>query len=213
MQNDLPAMTVGWGLVTASASPVFVWAVLLAFWFRAEASYCHWCRSSGSFVDGRPALPRARSWCSWQWWCILPMMSSCGSPWGKWRAPLGPSSQLSSGRHRGLQRNTRCTTENGIVVPWFKTLILYKNIICMHVYTQRLQGKIGSRSLFIYVYRWQSYYGKRTCLHTGINTRKYKIGLQQVTHVYARGSKRSHTGGKCVTCSEFTNSREGQLLR
>ena len=26
--------------------------------------------------------------------------------------------------------------------------------------------------------------------------------------VYARGSKRSHTGGKCVTCSWLTNSRE-----
>ena len=31
--------------------------------------------------------------------------------------------------------------------------------------------------------------------------------------VYARGSKRSPTGGKCVTCSGLTNSREGQLLR
>ena len=29
--------------------------------------------------------------------------------------------------------------------------------------------------------------------------------------VYARGSKRSHTGGKCVTCSGLSNSREGQL--
>ena len=65
------------------AHPVYiVWAVLLAFWFRAEASYCHWCRSSGSFEDGRPVLPRAGSWCSWQWWCILPMMSSCG--WPRW---------------------------------------------------------------------------------------------------------------------------------
>ena len=26
--------------------------------------------------------------------------------------------------------------------------------------------------------------------------------------VYARGSKRSHTGGKCVTCSGLTNPRE-----
>ena len=26
-----------------------------------------------------------------------------------------------------------------------------------------------------------------------------------------RGSKRSHTGGKCVTCSGLTNSRERQL--
>ena len=33
-----------------------------------------------------------------------------------------------------------------------------------------------------------------------------------VSGVYARGSKRSHTGGKCVTCSGLTNSREGQLL-
>ena len=31
--------------------------------------------------------------------------------------------------------------------------------------------------------------------------------------VYARGSKRSHTGGKCVTCSGLTNSREGQLWK
>ena len=31
--------------------------------------------------------------------------------------------------------------------------------------------------------------------------------------VYARGSKRSHTRGKCVTCSGLTNSREEQLLR
>ena len=30
--------------------------------------------------------------------------------------------------------------------------------------------------------------------------------------VYARGSKRSHTRGKCVTCNGFPNSREGQLL-
>ena len=31
--------------------------------------------------------------------------------------------------------------------------------------------------------------------------------------VYAWGSKRSHTGGKCVTCSGLTNSREGQLYK
>ena len=31
--------------------------------------------------------------------------------------------------------------------------------------------------------------------------------------VYARGSKRSHTGGKCVICSGLMNSREGQLLQ
>ena len=31
--------------------------------------------------------------------------------------------------------------------------------------------------------------------------------------VYARGSKKSHTGGKCVTCSGLTNSTEEQLLR
>ena len=30
--------------------------------------------------------------------------------------------------------------------------------------------------------------------------------------VYARGSKRFHTRGKCVTCSGLTNSR-GELLR
>ena len=29
--------------------------------------------------------------------------------------------------------------------------------------------------------------------------------------VYARGTKRSHTGGKYVTCSGLSNSREGQL--
>ena len=33
-----------------------------------------------------------------------------------------------------------------------------------------------------------------------------------LSRVYARGSKRSHTGGKCVTCSGLTDSRE-QLLR
>ena len=31
--------------------------------------------------------------------------------------------------------------------------------------------------------------------------------------VYAGGSKRSHTGGRCVTCSGLTNSREGQLWK
>ena len=29
--------------------------------------------------------------------------------------------------------------------------------------------------------------------------------------VYARGSKRSHTGCKCVTCGGLANSREAQL--
>ena len=29
--------------------------------------------------------------------------------------------------------------------------------------------------------------------------------------VYVRGNKRSHTGGKCVTCIGLTNSRERQL--
>ena len=31
--------------------------------------------------------------------------------------------------------------------------------------------------------------------------------------VYARGSERSNSGGKCVTCSGLINSREEQLLR
>ena len=31
--------------------------------------------------------------------------------------------------------------------------------------------------------------------------------------VYARGSKKSHTGGKCVACNGLTNSTEGQLMR
>ena len=31
--------------------------------------------------------------------------------------------------------------------------------------------------------------------------------------VYARGSKRSHTGGKYITCSGFIDSREGQLCK
>ena len=31
--------------------------------------------------------------------------------------------------------------------------------------------------------------------------------------VYARGSKRSHTESKCVTCNGLTNFREEQLLR
>ena len=33
-----------------------------------------------------------------------------------------------------------------------------------------------------------------------------------LSSVYARGSKRSHTGGKFVTCNGLTNSRERQLL-
>ena len=40
-----------------------------------------------------------------------------------------------------------------------------------------------------------------------------KIQWFHLSGVNARGSKRSHTGGKCVTCSGLTNSREGQLLR
>ena len=32
-----------------------------------------------------------------------------------------------------------------------------------------------------------------------------------LSDVYARGSKRSHTGGKCVTCSGLANSREATL--
>ena len=35
--------------------------------------------------------------------------------------------------------------------------------------------------------------------------------LSLISGVYARGSKRSHTGGKCVSCCGLTNSREGQL--
>ena len=31
--------------------------------------------------------------------------------------------------------------------------------------------------------------------------------------VYARRTKISHTGGKCVTCSGLTNSRKEQLLK
>ena len=33
-----------------------------------------------------------------------------------------------------------------------------------------------------------------------------------LSSVYARGSKRSHTGGKCITCSRFINYTEEQLL-
>ena len=42
--------------------------------------------------------------------------------------------------------------------------------------------------------------------------RDTKIRWSLLSGVYARGSKRSHTGGKCITCSGLTNSREGQLL-
>ena len=37
--------------------------------------------------------------------------------------------------------------------------------------------------------------------------------LFTLSGVYARGNKISHIGGKCVTCSGLTNSREEQLLR
>ena len=49
------------------------------------------------------------------------------------------------------------------------------------------------------------------CLCLSEETLKSRWSL--LSGVYARGSKRSHTGGKCVTCSELTNSREEQLLR
>ena len=42
--------------------------------------------------------------------------------------------------------------------------------------------------------------------------RESKSRWSLLSGVYARGSKRSHTGGKCVTCSGLTNSRE-ELLR
>ena len=47
------------------------------------------------------------------------------------------------------------------------------------------------------------------CLSFGRDTKSRWFLL---SGVYARGSKRSHTGGKCVTCSGLTNCR-GQLLR
>ena len=47
------------------------------------------------------------------------------------------------------------------------------------------------------------------CLSFGRDT---KSRWSLLSGVYARGSKRSHTGGKCVTCSGHTNSRVGQLL-
>ena len=47
------------------------------------------------------------------------------------------------------------------------------------------------------------------CLFFG---REHKRPVVFLSGVYARGSKRSHTGGRCVTCSGLTNSREGQLL-
>ena len=37
--------------------------------------------------------------------------------------------------------------------------------------------------------------------------RDTKSGWSLLSGVYARGSKISHTGGKCVTCSKLTNSR------
>ena len=46
------------------------------------------------------------------------------------------------------------------------------------------------------------------CLSFGRDT---KIRRSLLADVYPGGSKRSHTGGKCVTCSGLTNTREGQL--
>ena len=45
------------------------------------------------------------------------------------------------------------------------------------------------------------------CLSFGRDT---KSRWSLLSGVYARGSKRSHTGGKCVTCSGLPNSREAQ---
>ena len=47
------------------------------------------------------------------------------------------------------------------------------------------------------------------CLCLSEETLKSRWSL--LAGVYARGSKRSHTGGKCVTCRGHTNSRKGQL--
>ena len=47
------------------------------------------------------------------------------------------------------------------------------------------------------------------CLSFGRDTKSW---WSLLFGAYARGSKRSHTGGKCVTCFGLTNSREGQLL-
>ena len=43
--------------------------------------------------------------------------------------------------------------------------------------------------------------------------RETKSRWSLLSGVYARGSKKSHTGGKCVTCNGLTNSTEEQLLR
>ena len=53
----------------------------------------------------------------------------------------------------------------------------------------------------------QFHYPTYACLSEDTKSRWYLL-----SGVYARGSKRSHTGGKCVTCSGLANSR-GQLLR
>ena len=51
----------------------------------------------------------------------------------------------------------------------------------------------------------------KICLCLSEETLNSRWSLQ--CSVYAMGSKRSHTGGKCVTCSGLTNSREGHLKK
>ena len=46
-------------------------------------------------------------------------------------------------------------------------------------------------------------------LHLPVSFRRdTKSRWSPISGVYVKGSKRSHTGGKCVTCSGLTNSRE-----
>ena len=55
-----------------------------------------------------------------------------------------------------------------------------------------------------------NFFSPHICLCLGRDT---KSRWSLLFGVYSRGSKIFHTGGKCVTCSGLTNSREGQLLR
>ena len=46
---------------------------------------------------------------------------------------------------------------------------------------------------------------------TVVQSKDTKSRWSLLSGVYARGSERSHTGDKCVTCSGLTSSREVQL--
>ena len=63
-------------------------------------------------------------------------------------------------------------------------------------------------------HQWAATFENVLCAHLTFPVsfgRDIKSRWSLPSGVYARGSKRSHTGDKCVTCSGLNKSRKGQL--